>query len=126
MINLERTNTILYCRQWTKTVHFYKAKLALPVSFENDWFVEFVLTDRAYLSIADAGRASIQDVQGQGLTLSWRVTDLERARQLLNAQGISTTAVRTKWNARVFYFHDPEGHRIEMWEAFDDGVGRVG
>lgn len=115
LINFERTNTILYCRRWLETVHFYREQLRLPVSFANDWFVEFRLSTSAYLSIADATRTSIKDVQGQGVTLTWKVADLDRAKQLLDDQGIATTAVRQKWNARVFYISDPEGHRIELW-----------
>lgn len=119
LIDFERTNTILYCRHWAKTARFYKTKLCLPVSFENDWFVEFRLTDRAFLSIANAARASIHDVQGQGVTLTWKVPNLRQTKQLLNDRGITTTAIRHKWNAWVFYFTDPEGHRIELWA--DDG-----
>ena len=40
---LLRANIILYCKKWTRTVDFYKNGLALPVLFENDWFVEFTL-----------------------------------------------------------------------------------
>lgn len=115
LIDFERTNTILYCRRWSETSLFYKTQLRLPVTFENDWFVEFQLTDSAYLSIANAARASVQDVQGQGITLTWKVPDLEKAKQLLDNQRIATTAIRPKWNAQVIYFHDPEGHRIELW-----------
>ena len=115
----ERTNTILYCRRWSETVHFYKVQLRLPVSFENDWFVEFQLTDTVFLSIANAARASIKDVQGQGVTLTWKVPNLGQTKQLLDDQGITTTAIRQKWNAQVLYFYDPEGHRIELWT--DDG-----
>ena len=53
-----RANTILYCRNWAATVAFYR-RLAFPVGFENDWFVEFHLSGDAYLSVAAAGRASV-------------------------------------------------------------------
>jgi catechol-2,3-dioxygenase len=115
MFNFERTNTILYCRRWLETVGFYKTQLCLPVSFENDWFVEFRLTDTTYLSIADSARTSVQDVQGQGVTLTWKVPNLAQAKQRLDDQGIVTTAIQPKWGAQVLYCHDPEGHRIELW-----------
>ena len=70
---LLRANTILYCRAWAATVAFYRHLLGLPVGFENDWFVEFRLNDGAYLSIADARRASIAAVAGQGITLAWQI-----------------------------------------------------
>ncbi len=114
-VTLQRTNTILYCRHWMKTVNFYKRNLCLPVAFENEWFVEFKLTDTSFLSIANSARATISDVQGQGVTLTWEVTDLEGAKENLETQGIVTTTIQSKWNALVFYCHDPEGHRLEFW-----------
>lgn len=115
LIRFERTNTILYCHLWLETVSFYKVQLQLPVNFENDWFVEFWLTDTACLSIANSARASIQAVQGQGITLTWKVHDPEKVKQLLDDRGVVTTAMRKRWGAHMFYFHDPEGHRIEVW-----------
>ena len=56
-----RANTILYCHNWAATVAFY-CRLAFPVIFENGWFVEFHLSGDAYLSIADAIRASVAAV----------------------------------------------------------------
>jgi catechol 2,3-dioxygenase-like lactoylglutathione lyase family enzyme len=117
-----RTNTILYCRAWPETIRFYQEQLALPVVFANDWFVEFQLTDSAFLSIADATRASISAVEGQGITLAWQVTHLGQIRDELERQGIPTTPIRRKWNASVFYCHDPEGHRLEFWTDLEAGV----
>ena len=114
-ITLQRTNTILYCRHWMETVNFYKRNLCLPVAFENDWFVEFQLTDTSFLSIANSARATIADVQGQGVTLTWEVTDIEKAKGHLEMQDIATTPLQRKWNALVFYCQDPEGHRLEFW-----------
>ena len=115
LLDLQRTNTILYCRRWAETVDFYKARLLLPVRFENDWFVEFQLTDTTFLSIAAAARATIEDVAGQGITLTWQVPALAPAQRWLAGQGVATTAARKKWGAWVLYFHDPEGHRLELW-----------
>ena len=115
MLGLERTNTILYCREWRATVRFYRERLSLPVSFENEWFVEFQLTEDSYLSIANAARATIRDVEGQGITLSWSVPDLAQTRQRLSLRGITVTPIQHKWGAHLFYCHDPEGHRLEFW-----------
>lgn len=117
---LHRTNTILYCLRWKDTVYFYKNQLGLPVAFENDWFVEFQLTDTSFLSIANSARATISDVQGQGITLTWEVTELEAIKKQLEAQKIATTLIQQKWNAFVFYCHDPEGHRLEFWAAANE------
>jgi catechol 2,3-dioxygenase-like lactoylglutathione lyase family enzyme len=115
-ITLNRTNIVLYCRRWQETVLFYREQLAFPVSFENDWFVEFVLTGDTYLSVADSRRASVRDVHGQGITFTWRVADLAAAQAQLTRRGIETTAIRRRWGALVLYCYDPEGHRLELWQ----------
>jgi catechol 2,3-dioxygenase-like lactoylglutathione lyase family enzyme len=50
---LKTANTILYCKEWEKTVRFYRDRLHLTVIFSTDWFVEFSLTEHSRLSIAD-------------------------------------------------------------------------
>ena len=112
---LQRTNMILYCCHWMETVRFYREQLCFPVAFVNDWFVEFQLSDVSFLSIANSARATIADVQGQGVTLTWEVTDLEEAKEHLEMQGVATTPIRRKWGALAFYCTDPEGHRLEFW-----------
>lgn len=86
------------------------------ISHRNDWFVEFQLTDRAYLSIADTRQASIHSVGGQGITLSWQVMDIAEIRTALIKRDIVVSEVRRKWDAQLFYLHDPEGHRTEFWQ----------
>ncbi|MCA9983018.1 MAG: VOC family protein [Anaerolineales bacterium] len=119
--HIRQTNTILYCTQWAATVAFYRDRLGLPIRFANDWFVEFQLTEQAYLSIANAARATVDAVAGQGITLAWQLSNLDAARQLLLAEGVSVTAIQQKWGARVCYFHDPEGHRLELWAPLEPG-----
>ena len=114
-IAILRANTILYCCHWAETVHFYRHQLRLPVTFENAWFVEFQLSEEAFLSVADTACASIAAVEGQGITLTWQVDDLDGVREYLRGQGIVATPIRHRWNARVFYCRDPEGHRLEFW-----------
>lgn len=120
----KRANTILYCRYWPATVAFYRHVLGLPVSFENDWFVEFQLSEGANLSIADASRASIAAVAGQGITLAWQVRDLTHLHAHLAAANAPVTPIRRRWGAWVFYCHDPEGHRLEFWDDGDVQAGR--
>lgn len=110
-----RTNTILYCRHWLPTVVFYRDVLKLMVSHETDWMVEFRLTDKSFLSIADTKRATIEDADGKGVTLSLQVQDLDGLRLQLHSVGVETSGIRKVWDARAFYIHDPEGHRIEIW-----------
>jgi uncharacterized glyoxalase superfamily protein PhnB len=110
-------NTILYCRHWKKTVAFYRDQLGLAVNFSNDWFVEFCLSGQTRLSIADERRASVKSCSGRGITLALETNDIEFLWNKINQKGIVPTQIRDHaWGARVFYFFDPEGHRIEIWQ----------
>lgn len=92
----------------------------MPVSFENEWFVEFVINDGARVSVADAARTRIDSAGGRGLTLTLKVTDLQAARAELEGRGLSPSPIsRHPWGADVFYLVDPEGHRIEFWSDVD-------
>ncbi len=112
---LRRTNTILYCRRWAATVQFYRDVLGLAAHPLCDWFVEFRLTADSCLSIADAARATIAPVAGGGVTLSWQVADVVDFRRHLVDKGVTTGPITNRWGARCFFFHDPEGHRLEAW-----------
>ncbi len=115
---LKTANTILYCRNWQAMVRFYRDRLGLPVHFANDWFVEFSLTGTARLSIADETRASVKSAGGQGITLALEVDDVEAAHRWAENARLAPTPLRSHpWDARVFYLTDPEGHRIEIWQA---------
>lgn len=109
-------NTILYCCNWKETVSFYRDILALPVNFASDWFVEFQISSTAYLSVADEQRTTIKSSRGQGITLTFRVESVHEAWENLSARGVKLGPVQDHtWGARVFYFYDPEGHRLEIW-----------
>lgn len=109
-------------RKWLETVVFYRNTFFFPISYQNDWFVEFQLTDRAYLSVADERRASVRSVAGQGIALSWQVSNLSELYAMFMKQGVTVSEVRRMWGAALFYLHDPEGHRIELWQPNVDGL----
>ena len=112
----KKANTILYCKKWQETVDFYKHRLGLPITFESDWFIEFKLTETARISIADERRASIKSSAGAGITLALQVEDATETWKYLCDSGLEIDQVREHpWGAYVFYFSDPEGHRIEVW-----------
>ena len=117
MLQPKRTNTILYCEKWSETVAFYRDALGFKVATERDWFVEFQLTDDSYLSVAHAEKTSISPVEGQGITLTWEVVDVNSLADKLKEIGIETTDVKQNWGALSCIFHDPEGHRIEIWQT---------
>lgn len=115
---LKTANTILYCRNWRATVDFYQNRLGLPVNFANEWFVEFSLNDNARLSIADERRAAVKSDGGQGITLALEVGDIRTTHRWAEGAGLAPTALRRHpWNAEVFHLRDPEGHRLEFWQA---------
>ena len=110
-----RSNTILYCENFNRTMAFYRDILNLAIHYETDWFVEFKLRDQTYLSVADASRATVGSAKGGGTTLSFQVEDVDRAHALLCDLGLKTSGIKRVWESRAFYIYDPEGHRIELW-----------
>lgn len=117
MVHVERSNTILYSDRWAETVEFYRERLRLEVTHENDWFVEFVVRPGSFVSVADASRSSIRSGDGAGLTLSWQVADLDAVRAALRDVGIEVGEPETRFGARVFDVFDPAGNRIEFWSG---------
>lgn len=116
-------NTILYCSRWDETVRFYRDRLNLPITFSSDWFVEFSMNDMSRLSIADERRASVKSAHGKGITLSWRVDEIDHVWAKLRRNGLKTTEIRTHpWGARHFFIFDPEDNRIEYWQSNDGGT----
>lgn len=111
-------NTILYCRKWKETVAFYRDDLSLKISFMTDWFVEFQLSETARLSVADQTRSSVKASPSSGLTMALEVDDIESAWETLGKKGLNPTQIKDHpWDARVCYIWDPEGRRIELWQA---------
>jgi len=110
-------NTIIYCKKWPESVHFYRDVLGLAISFQkDDWFIEFVVNGAAHLSIADAARCTIAPGSGVGLTLSFFVQDLRGTETIFKDHDIATTPIKAQgWRAPYFYVNDPEGTRIEFW-----------
>lgn len=115
LVTPARSNTILYCRRWQATIAFYRDELGLAVLADHGWFVELAVTSGTSLSIADAARATIDSDDGQGITLSWQVTDLAATRTRLVQSGLAPSEVRTVGDAVACYLTDPEGHRLEIW-----------
>lgn len=119
-------NTIIYCRNWGATLAFYRDTLKLPIGFSTPWFVEFHLGDHGRLSIADQRKTTQTSAGGRGITLSFKVTSIERTHDKLCHLDLSPSPVSAHpWNARVCYIRDPEGNRIEFWERLDSAPGQV-
>jgi len=116
MLEIIRTNTILYCKNWSATVDFYGRVLELPIAFQSAWFVEFEIHTGSYLSVADEKRATIKSASGLGITLAWQTKDIERVHRSLLEKDVAVSDIRTRWGAHVCYLRDPEGNRIELWQ----------
>lgn len=114
-MEIRRSNTILYCSNWEKTVTFYRDTLGLDPVMERDWFVEFRLNNAATLSVADEARATVKSGSGRGMTISLRVNDVLSLHSYLAEQGARPGQLRTVWGSRAFYLSDPEGNRLEFW-----------
>ena len=110
-------NTIIYCADFPAMVSFYRDLLGLRPTFtKDDWFIELKVCEGCHLSLAAAAHCTIPAALGQGLTLSWRVTDLAGWRNRLLAHGATPTPITNhSWRAPYFYVRDPEGNRIEFW-----------
>ena len=118
MMNILKANTIIYCRLFEETVHFYQNSLAFPISFSKRWFVEFAVNSHARLSVADAKHATIKSSGGQGLTLSFEVEHIETWFEKLKSRGLNPSDIKTHpWGALVFHILDPEGNRLEFWAS---------
>jgi catechol-2,3-dioxygenase len=119
MLKIASSNTILYCEQWDACVNFYQNILGFQVSFaKDDWFRELIVNDSAHISVANVTHCTIPSGEGRGVTLSWQVDELAQLRESLLAQGVKVSGITsTSWRAPWFYAWDPEGHRIEFWQA---------
>jgi catechol 2,3-dioxygenase-like lactoylglutathione lyase family enzyme len=116
-VKIKSTNTILYCKQWEKTVEFYRTGLKLLVISSNEWFVEFKLNEMSRVSVANETRTSIKSSGGKGITISLQVADIEQTRDELIECGITPTPIKDVWGAKAIYVHDPEGNRLEFWSG---------
>ena len=111
-------NTILYCARWQETVAFYRDSLNFPITFKNEWFVEFKLNAYARLSVANEQRATVKSSRGQGLTIVFKVDNADETWQQLQSRKIDAGKIKDHpWGGRSFFLYDPEGNRIEVWSA---------
>ncbi len=117
MVDVRRSNTILYTDRWSATVAFYRDALMLRVELRNDWFVEFAAGPGAFVSIADAARSSIPAGHGDGVTLSWQVDDVHEVRSALIDRGIEVGEITVRWGSKVIDVFDPSGNRVELWSG---------
>lgn len=111
-------NTILYCQKWQETVSFYRDILGFPVTFENNWFVEFEVNAHARLSVANEQRTTMKSAGGRGLTLVFQVNKADATWQYLMSRDVNVGKIADHpWGGRAFFLFDPEGNRLEVWSV---------
>jgi uncharacterized glyoxalase superfamily protein PhnB len=116
-MKIDVANTILYCRNWSESIAFYRDDLKFEVSFVNEWFVEFKLNEAACLSVVDASRAWVGPSSGEGVMVTLKVENLVDVYLEMEALGLDPTPVEEVWGAEVFSIFDPEGVRLEFWSS---------
>ena len=128
MLEILTTNTIIYCKQWTRTREFYGEVLGLEERFrKDDWFVEYTLFNGSCLSIADAARCTVKPSGGAGLTLSFQIENLMALFVFLKGKQVEPTPIReNSWRAPFFFIRDPENTRIEFWTLQRNNLRKAG
>jgi predicted enzyme related to lactoylglutathione lyase len=97
-----------------ESLAFYRDVFSLPLEFRdgNKW-AQFNAggTGFALSSPEEAAPGA------HGTVVVLEVDDLDQARQLLQAKGVSTTAVRDMGShGRVLSCHDPDGNVLQLFE----------
>ncbi|MDD2600348.1 MAG: VOC family protein [Kiritimatiellae bacterium] len=114
----EIVNIILYCDQWQDTIYFYRDTIGFPVNMANSWLVEFKVTEYTCLSVANASATSIRSAGGAGITVTFKVPDLQGVWSALADKGVAVGPIRpSSLGGQAFFLHDPEKNRLEFWSA---------
>ncbi len=113
---IDSMNVILYCRRWREAVAFYRDVLGFRTRTAADWLVEFEAGPHMCLSVADAGRTSMQPAEGAGITVTFKVADARSAWQELANRSVKAGPLRdSRLGGQAFFLRDPEGNRLEIW-----------
>jgi catechol 2,3-dioxygenase-like lactoylglutathione lyase family enzyme len=115
---------VLFVEDFEQTVAFYEEKVGLPVRLRADGYVELAVQGAklALLSrrrvpelVGDAHNARPAAGAHEG-TVTVIVEDVDRAYGELSGRGVPFLGPpeNRPWGQRTAYFHDPEGHLIEI------------
>jgi catechol-2,3-dioxygenase len=133
-IEVERVGHImLHVRSITRSLGFYRDVLGLVEVARKDLGqgeMSFLSTGSSHHDIAlvetgkdrtDAGRG----LHHVGLKIGDVLEDLVRARQALEAHGVTVHAVQDHKVSRGIYVSDPDGHLIELYVDAAEAVWRA-
>ena len=115
---------VLFADDFDHTLAFYKDKMGLLVRFQDKGYAELAVEGAKFALLA---RSRVSGLVGQGHAgrpaagahegaLTLLVEDVDRAYQELVGRGVPFlgTPQDRAWGQRSAYFHDPEGHVIEL------------
>jgi lactoylglutathione lyase len=115
---------VLFVEDLERTLAFYVSKVGLPVRFRAEGYAELAvegpklaLLSRSRVSElagdAQAGRPAAGTHEGSVTLL---VEDVDRVHRELGGRGVTFLGAPKDrpWGQRTVYFHDPDGHLIEL------------
>lgn len=118
-LGVRTVGLILGTERFDACVQFYRDTLELPVWFEKPGLV-CMRFGSGYLMVEQGGVAVTgRKSNAQNPTmLRLNVEDVDRAAEILRAQGVEVTVTQYDWG-RVGTFLDPDGNACELKDADD-------
>jgi len=116
--------TVLFVEDFDHTLAFYRDKVGVPVRFQAEGYVELAMEGAKFALLA---RSRVPGLVGQAHAgkptpgshegaVTFLVEDVDRAHRELGGRGVPFLGAPQDrpWGQRTVYFHDPEGHLIEI------------
>lgn len=117
-LTLASFGTVLYCRNWEECVEFYRKLLDCPISFRNEFFVEFLPSPGARLGLMNVSRTRKQVTAPESIVISLQVNSLDKALAFIRTISPHLPdPIDHPWGVRLVELRDPDGRLVEVWEA---------
>ena len=106
-------NITLWATRFDEMVAFYRDKLALPIEYGDENFIQFA-TQGTKLYIHRLGEAP--SLREHAVEIHFDVPDVDDAYQELLGRGVEfeDPPANRPWGARMAAFRDPEGFALEI------------
>lgn len=119
-MKLVQPGIILFTERYEACVQFYHDLCGLPVLFAKETLTCLHFGE-AYLMIESGGQAAPVGAKGREsnpTVLRFNVEDVEAAATELQAKGVTVAVEHYEWGT-IGVFHDPDGNRCELKDAWD-------